>query len=147
MLFVGFGATKLQYRRNSWPVGTSGTSKQNFSEFFFSFERIFPSFLGPLKCYLQVLVQKCLHCIPAEILDESDKREFSYKLCPFFFLIFFYRIFHVYLRALNIVPTCFQAKMATLHYGWNSWLVGTSGIFVQILPEFFSRLREFSIFF
>ena len=148
MLFVGFGAktTKLQYGRNSWPVRTSDTTKQNFSEFFFSFERIFPSFLGPLKCYLQVLVQKCLHCIPAEILDESDKREFSYKLCPFFFLIFFYRIFHVYLRALNIVPTCFQAKMATLHYGWNSWLLGTSGIFVQNLQDFFLFQKNFPFY-
>ena len=76
----------------------------------------------------------------------GQKGIFLQTLPFFFFLIFFYRIFHVYLRALNIVPTCFQAKMATLHYGWNSWLLGTSGIFVQNLQDFFLFQKNFPFY-
>ena len=64
----------------------------------------------------------------------------------FFLFFFFYRIFHVYLRSLNILPTCFQAKMATLHTGQNSWPVGTSGIFVQNLRDFFFFQNNFPFY-
>ena len=62
------------------------------------------------------------------------------------FALFFNRIFHVFLRSLNILPTCFQAKMATLHSGRNSLPVGTSGIFVQNLQDFFFFQKNFPFY-
>ena len=53
------------------------------------------------------------------------------------FFIFFYRIFHLFLRPLNILSTSFRAKMVTLHSGRNSWPVGIRGILIQIFHEFF----------
>ena len=70
-----------------------------------------------------------------KILDLSDKRAFSYKFYTVFF--FFNRIFHLFLRPLNMLSTSFRAKMAKLHSGRISLPVGTLGIFVQNLPEFF----------
>ena len=63
-----------------------------------------------------------------------------------FFFFSFYRIFHVYLSSLNILRTCFQAKMVTLHTSQNSWLVGTSGIFVQNLRDFFFFQKNFPFY-
>ena len=63
-----------------------------------------------------------------------------------FSIFFFYRIFHLFLRPLNILSTRFRAKMETLHSGWNSLPIGTMGIFVQILINFFFLSKVFSIF-
>ena len=148
----GFRAktTKLHSGRNSWPVGTSGNLEKKFRKFFFLPKEFYLFFLDYLICYLQVLVQKYLHCILTKILDLSEKRAFSYKHCLFFlfyFFNFFYRIFHVYLRSLNILPTSFQAKMKTLHSFRNSWPVGTRGMFVQNLTKIFFLSKESSQFF
>ena len=141
---------KLHSGRNSWPVGTSGNLEKKFRKFFFLPKEFYLFFLDYLICYLQVLVQKYLHCILTKILDLSEKRAFSYKHCLFFlfyFFNFFYRIFHVYLRSLNILPTSFQAKMKTLHSFRNSWPVGTRGMFVQNLTKiFFFFLNNFPFF-
>ena len=61
----------------------------------------------------------------------------------FFFIFLFFRIFHLFLRRLNILSTRFRAKMETLHSGLNSWPVGIRGIFVQILHEFFFFVNNF----
>ena len=64
------------------------------------------------------------------------QKAFSYKFYPSFFIyLFFNRIFHLYLRPLNILCTSFRAKMATLHLGRNSWPVGSRSTFVQNLPQ------------
>ena len=69
-----------------------------------------------------------------KILNLSDKRAFSYK---FYIVFFFNRIFHLFLRPLNILSTSFRAKMAKLHSCRISLPVGTLGIFVQNLLEVF----------
>ena len=77
------------------------------------------------------------------------QKDIFQQTLPFFFFFFFYylyRIIHVYLRSLNILPTCFQAKMATLHIGRNSWLVGTSGIFIQNLQDLFFFQKNFPFY-
>ena len=88
---------------------------------------------------MHVLVQKCQHCIPVKILDQSDKGAFSYKFYPSYFFIYFYLyiIFHLFLRPLNTLSTSFRAKMETLLSGRNSRPFWTRGIFVQILHKFF----------
>ena len=91
---------------------------------------------------MQVLEQKRRHCIPVKILDQSNKMHFRINFSQVFFIyLFFNRIFHLFLRHLNILSTSFRAKMATLHYGLNSWPVGTRGIFVQNLQEFFFSFK------
>ena len=89
-------------------------------------------------------MQKRRHCIPVKILHKSDKGAFSYK---FYLIFFFYTIFNLFLRPLNILSTSFHAKMVTLHPGRNSWPIETRGIYVQILHEFFfSFKRNFHFF-
>ena len=63
------------------------------------------------------------------------------------FSFFFYRIFHVFLSPLNILFTSFHAKIVTLHFDQNFWLVITRGIFVQILFEFFFSFERIFHFF
>ena len=97
------------------------------------------------------MVQKRQHCIQVKILYQSDKRAFYNKFCPYFFLndfilFYCYTIFHMFLSPLNILSTCFRWKMATLHSGWNSWPVGTSGIFVQNLQDFFFFQNNFPFY-
>ena len=36
-----------------------------------------------------------------------------------------------------MLSTCFGAKMQTLYFGRNSWLVEQKGIFIKILPDLF----------
>ena len=45
---------------------------------------------------------------------------FYFLFFLFFIFLFFYIIFNVFFISLNILPTCFQAKMATLHSSRNS---------------------------
>ena len=94
-------------------------------------------------------MQKHQHCIQVKIVYLSNKRAFSKKICLSFYFIYFYcyTIFHLFLIPLNIVCTSFHWKMATLHSGWNSWLVGTWGIFIQNLLKFLSLSKEFLNFF
>ena len=91
-----------------------------FNRNFFSFERIFPIFLGPLNMLFVSFGAKMptLYSGQNSLLD-GQKGIFLQTL-PLFFFYLFYRLFHVFLRSLNILPTCFQEKMATLHFGRNS---------------------------
>ena len=91
-----------------------------FTRFLFLSKEFSILFLDHQICYLLVLVQKRQHCIHVKILYQSNKRTFSNKLCLFFFSYYLYRIIQMYLRSLNILPTCFQAKLVTLHSGRNS---------------------------
>ena len=53
----------------------------------------------------------------------------------------------MFLAPLNILSTSFHAKMATLHFGQNSWLVRPGCIFVQILNNFFFFRKNFTFVF
>ena len=61
----------------------------------------------------------------------------NFTLVIFLFIFIFYWSFHLLQRPLNTLSRSFQAKMETLHSGWNFWAVETGGIFVQILHKFF----------
>ena len=76
----------------------------------------------------------------SKFLTSRTKGHFRSNFTQFVFLlffIFFYRIFHLFLRPLNILSTSFRAKMVTFHSGRNSWPVGIRGILVQFFHEFF----------
>ena len=47
---------------------------------------------------------------------------------------------------LNMLFAGFEAKTTKLHFGRNSWLVGTSGTFGQNFTQIFFLSKEFSIF-
>ena len=80
--------------RNSWPVRTRGIFLQIFHNFFFFFRKNFPVFLLDHEIwYMHVSVQKCRHSITVKILDQFDKRAFSYKYYPIYFVILFYFFF------------------------------------------------------
>ena len=132
MQFAGFGAktTKLHSSQNSWPIGTCGSLEQNFLEFFFSFKKIFPIFLGPLNMLSVSFGAKMPTLYSGQNALLDGQKGIFLQTLPLFFFYLFYRLFHVFLRSLNILPTCFQEKMVTLHFGRNSWPVGTRGIFV-----------------
>ena len=55
---------------------------------------------------MQVLVEKCRHCILAKILEQSDKRAFSNKFCQSFFYYLFYFYFYFYFIVIQF-STCF----------------------------------------
>ena len=80
-----------------------------------------------------------------KFLTSRTKRHFLTNFA-LVFSFFFNRIFHVFLRSLNILPICFQVKMAKLHSGQNSWPVVTSGIFVQNLQDFFFFQNNFPFY-
>ena len=129
-----------------------GVSSYKFFMNFFFLSKVFSIFfLDHEICYLHVSLQICRHSITIKILHQLDKRAFSLKFYPIYFVILFYfflyRNFHLFLRPLNILSTSFEEKMVTLHSGQNSRQIGTRGIFVQNLPNFFFLSKEFSIFF
>ena len=87
---------------------------------------------------------------PAQNSWLVEQRGIFIQILPvlfFLFIFLLYRIFHLSLKPLNILSTTFRAKMETLHSGRNSWLVGTRGIFVQILHEFFFSFERIFYFF
>ena len=138
MLSAGFGAKtkKLHSGRNSWPVGTSGTSGQNLTNLFF-FWKNFPFFSWANKYTISKFRSKNGDIVfRPKFLTNWSKGPILTNFALFLFN-FFYRIFHVFRRLLNILPTCFQAKMGTLHSNRHSYPVGTWVIFVQNLSDFF----------
>ena len=184
----------------SW---TKGHFRRNFTRvfLFIYFSMKFSTCFWDLWIYyLQVFVQKWWHCTLVEILDQSERGAFLYKIYPNYFFLskelsiflltsiyaicifwcknadivfrskfltsrtkghsrtnftrfiflffFFYIIFHLFLRPLNILCTSFRPKMVTLHSGQNSWPVGIRGIFEKYFTRIFcfSFLRIFHFF-
>ena len=138
MLSAGFGAKtrKLHSGQNSWPFGTSGTFEQNLTNLFF-FRKNFPFFSWTTKYTISKFRSKNADIVfRPKFWTNRTKGPILTNFALFLFN-FFYRIFHVFLRLLNILPTCFKEKMGTLHSGRHSYPVGTWVISVQNLSDFF----------
>ena len=136
----------LHFGPNAWPIGTRGIFVQIFHEFFFSFERIFHFFLGPLNMLSTSFSAKMKTLYSGQNSWPVEHKGIFVQILPdlFFYssLYFFDITFHFFLRPLNILSTSFRAKMVTLHSGQNSWPVGTRGIFIQILHYFYFFFRK-----
>ena len=100
---------------------TSRNQRHLQTKFFgiFFFERILPSFLGPLNMLSACFGAKMLKLYFGQNFLLVGQNGIFLETLPFFFFSF-YRIFHGFLRSLNTLPICFQAKMAKLHSGRNS---------------------------
>ena len=88
-------------------------------------------------------------CKNADIIFRSKSltSRTNFTQVIFLFIFLSYRIFHLFLWPLNILSTSFRAKMATWHSDRNFWPVETTGIFVQILHEFFFTFERIFHFF
>ena len=136
--------------QNSWPVRQKGIFVQNLP-FFFFFQKNFQFCCWTTKYVpCKFWFENAEIVIRSKFFTSRTKRHFHTNIARvfiYFIYIYIYRIFNLFLRPPNLPPISFQAKMATLHSGQNSWPVGTRSVFVQNLPEFFSHSKEFSIFF
>ena len=122
-----------------------GVFSYKFYKNFFNNQKKFPFFSWSMKYAVNKFWCKNDDIVfQSKFLTSRTKGHFRTKFSRIFF---FYRIFNLFLRPPSILFTSFRAKMVTLHSGWNSWPVGTRGIFVQILHEFFfSSARNFHFF-
>ena len=141
----------LHFGRNSWPVGTRSIFVQNLYQLFFSFQIIFHFFLWPPN-----MLSACFGAKRPTLYSGPNSWPVGQKgifgqilpnLFMYSILFFLYRIFHLFLRPLNILSTSFRAKMVTLHSCRNSWPVGSRGIFLQIFHIYFFFFRKNFLFF
>ena len=150
----------LHSGQNSWPVKIRGSFVQILHKFFFLFQMNSSFFSWTTKYAICKFWWKIYENVfQSKYLTSRTKGHFRtnfnrvylffnghfrtnfYRFFFYSFLFFFYRIFHLFLRPLNILSSSFRAKMVILHFGWNSLLVGTRGILVQIFHQFFFFFR------
>ena len=138
---IAFWSKFLTYRNK-------GYFRTNFTWFFFSFERNFHFFLGPLYMLSISFGAKTTTLYSSQnTWPVGQKGIFIQILTDFFIYLIFNIVLQLFLRPLNILSKSFRANMATLHSGRNSWSVGTRGIFVQNLQQFFFYCRRIFHFF